>query len=160
MDNPPTWDGGWPLFVSLCFVAFPLVLRHLRLRAFKRTVRPVRPLDLTGFHTLMDRDSEEFLRERLPRAEFFRIKRRRIKVLWKYVRRIAQNAAAGMRCVAGSRHDPDVNVARVAREVANLASQIRMQCLLAFAKLTVEYIFPALRLRKYRSWKRTSFVRR
>ena len=147
MDNPPTWDGGWPLFVSLCFVAFPLVLRHLRLRALKRTVRTVRPLDLTGFHTLMDRDSEAFLRERLPRAEFFRIKRRRIKVLWKYVRRVAQNAAAVRRAIAGSRYNADVNAAQLAREVADLAAKIRVQCLLAFAKLTVEYIFPAIRLR-------------
>lgn len=40
-----------------------------------------------------------------------------------------------------------MNVAQRAKEMARLTSQIRVQCLLAFAKLTVEYIFPAIRLR-------------
>ena len=141
-----------PLLVSLCYVLSPfmfrLLFRHLRRRAANRSVRP---LDLSAFRALLDGDDEAFLREKLSRAEFFRLKRLRIKVIRKYARRIADNSAIVLRSVASSRHDPDVNVAQTAMEVENLAAQIRVHCRLAFAKLTVEYMFPAIRLRKYRS---------
>ena len=153
MDRLAIWDGSLPFLVSLCFVLSPLLLRHLRRRAAKPRVanRPVRPLDLSAFHALVERDDEAFLREKLSRAQFFRLKRLRIRVMWKYVRCIARNAATVRRAAARSWHDPDVNVAQTAIETAGLASQIRVQCLLAFTKLTVEYIFPAIRLRRNRS---------
>lgn len=151
MEKLPIWDGSLPLLVSVCFLLFPLLLRHLRQLRQRVANRPLRPLDLRAFHALMDRDDEAFLREKLSRAEFFRFKRLRIKVIWKYMRCLAHNSAAVRRHVAGSRHDPDVNVAQTAREVADLASQIRVQCVLGFAKLTAEYMFPAIRLRRYKS---------
>lgn len=152
MYEPPIWDGVLPLFVSFCFVLFPFLLRllsrHLRQRVANRTLRP---LDLSALHTLTDRDDEGFLREVLSQPEFFRFKRLRIRVTWKYVRCLANNSATVRRLAAGSRHDPDVNVAQTARELARLASRIRAQSLLAFAKLTVEYMLPAVRLRRYKS---------
>ena len=145
MYKAPIWDGSLPLFVSFCVVIlFLRLLRHLRQRTVNRSVQP---LDLSGFHTLVDRDDESFLREKLPRAEFFRLKRLRIKVAWKYVRRIAANSATVRRLAASSRHDADLNVAQTARKLAGLASWLRVQCLLAFAKLAVEYMFPAIRLK-------------
>lgn len=105
-----------------------------------------RPLDLSAFHTLLDRDDEAFLRERLSRSEFSHLKRLRIRVTWKYVRRIADNCAAAMRDTSILRFDPDANVAATAAEIVDLASQIRVHCLVALAKLTVEYAFPSMQL--------------
>lgn len=105
-----------------------------------------RPLDLSAFHTLGDRDDETFFRERLSRKEFFHWKRLRIRVTWKYVRRIADNCAVAMRETSDLRFNPDTNVAATAAESVDLASQIRVRCVVAFAKLTVEYAFPSMQL--------------
>ena len=153
MDRLAIWDGTLPFLVSLCVVLLSLFVFRLRHRAAKPRVanRSVRPIDLNAFHAVMGREDEAFLREKLSRAQFFRLKRLRIRVMWKYVRCIAQNAATVRRAAASVRLDPDVNVAQAARETAALALQIRRQSLLAFARLTVEYMFPAIRLRRHRS---------
>lgn len=93
----------------------------------------IRHLDVSAFRTLLDRDDEEFLRQRLTRSKFSRQKRLRIRVTWKYVRRIADNSAVVMRETS-------------AGQIADLAAQIRVQCVVAFAKLAVEFAFPAVQL--------------
>src|SRR5438270_5506752 len=106
-------------------------------------------VDLSALRSLMDRDDEAFLHERLSRSEFFRIKRFRIQVTWKYVHRIYKMSAILKRHVASSPQDLDVNLAEAARKVADVASQVLIQCRVVFAKLTVEYMFPAICLRIY-----------
>jgi hypothetical protein len=94
----------------------------------------------------MDRQDEAFLRQRLPRGEFYHLKRLRIGVTWKYVNRISDNSAAVLHFVGMTRQDPDPNVAETAAQLADLATQIRMQCLVAFAKLAAEFVFPSMQL--------------
>lgn len=108
--------------------------------------RRVRPVDLKAFRTVTDRDDELFLRERLPYASFRRLKRQRIGVAWRYLNRIANNAAAVMRLGEVARMSPDTEVAQTAAQVLDLAGQIRLQCLLAYAKLSVEFAVPSLQL--------------
>lgn len=112
--------------------------------------RSIQPVDMSAFYALIDRFDEALLREKLSRAEFFHLKRLRIRAIWKYVRRIAENSVVVRRIVVSSQHDPDVNIAKTAKEIVKLARQLRMQCVIAFAKLTLEYIFPAICL-KHRS---------
>jgi hypothetical protein len=148
MDRLAIWEGSLFLLVSLCVVLLPLLVFRSRRRVENRSVQP---LDLNAFHAVMERDDEAFLREKLSRAEFFRLKRRRIRVIWKYLRCIAHNAATVTRSAASARHYSNEKLAEAAREVAGLAWQIRVQSLLAFAKLTLEYMFPAIRLTRHRS---------
>ena len=148
MDRLAIWDGTLPFLVSLCFVLLPLFRRRLRRRAENLSVRP---LDLDAFQAVMEREDETFLREKLSGAELFRLKRRRIRVTWKYLRRIAHNAVTVRRFLASSRYDSNVNVAQTAKKAAGLAWRVHAKCLLAFAKLSLEYMFPAIRLRRHRS---------
>ena len=134
------------VIVLLSLLTVTLFAVGLRSRHKQAASRGVRTLDLSAFHTLLDRDDEAFLRDRLSRSEFFHLKRLRIRVTWKYVRRIADNCAVVMRLTSTSRTDPDTNVAETASQIADLAAQIRVQCLVAFAKLTVEYTFPSMQL--------------
>ncbi|HET7871787.1 MAG TPA: hypothetical protein VFL42_04700 [Terriglobales bacterium] len=121
---------------------FYVAVRSRRMLASGR----VRPVDLKAFRTVTDRDDELFLRERLPYARFRRLKRQRIGVAWRYLNRIASNAAAVMRLGEAARQSPDPEVAQTAAQVLDLAGQIRLQCLLAYAKLTVEFAVPSLQL--------------
>lgn len=132
----------------LSLLTITLLVVGLRSRQKQAANRGVRHLDLSAFRTLLDRDDEEFLREKLTRSEFSHLKRLRIRVTWKYVRRIADNSAFVMRETSMQRLDldPNVNVAETAGQIADLAAQIRVQCVVAFAKLAVEFAFPSVQL--------------
>jgi hypothetical protein len=94
----------------------------------------------------MDRDDELFLRRKLPRSKFSRLKRQRIRVTFRYVSRISANASAVMRMGEAERLNPVPEVAGTAAQVMELATQIRLQCLVAMSKLTLEYALPSLQL--------------
>jgi hypothetical protein len=123
-------------------VLFYVAARSRRIQASQ----PVRPVDLKAFRTLTERDDEFFLRQRVPRSRFCRLKRQRIRVTMGYVGRIAGNASVVMRLGEEARLNPDPEVVRAAVQVLELATQIRMQCLVALAKLSAEYALPSLQL--------------
>jgi hypothetical protein len=123
-------------------VLFYVAARRRRIQAFQA----VHPVDLKAFRTLTERDDEFFLRERLPRSRFCRLKRQRIRVTMGYVGRIAGNASVVMRLGEEARLSADPEVVQAAVQVLELATQIRMQCLVALAKLSAEYALPSLQL--------------
>jgi hypothetical protein len=132
------------IFVTtLALLAVTLFVVALHGRAKKAEVHP---LDLTAFYSLLDREDELFLRQRLPRREFSRIKREKIAVTWKYVNRISNNSAVVLKDAGMARLDPDPKIAEAALQTVDLATQIRTQCLVAFSKLAVEFMFPSMQL--------------
>jgi hypothetical protein len=106
----------------------------------------LRPVDVQALHTLMDRDDELFLREKLPSGKFRRLKRSRIRVTLGYVSRVAGNASVVMRMGESARISSDPEVAQAATQVMEMAAQIRLQCLIALAKLSAEFAMPSLQL--------------
>ncbi|HLY92357.1 MAG TPA: hypothetical protein VKQ89_03780 [Candidatus Angelobacter sp.] len=131
------------IVVALALCAVLLFYVAVRSRR-KHATLAIRPVDLKAFRTLMDRDDELFLRAQLPRGKFFRLKRQRIRVTLGYVGRIAANASAVLRMTEASRQSAAPEVATAAAQVMELATQIRMQCLLAMGKLCFEYVVPSL----------------
>src|SRR5262245_55306302 len=106
----------------------------------------LRPVDVQALRTLMDRDDELFLREKLPHSRFCRLKRQRIRVTMSYVSRISANSSVVMRLGESALLNSDPQVAQAAVQVIELATQIRMQCILASAKLAAEFVVPSLQL--------------
>jgi hypothetical protein len=131
------------IVIALALGALALFYVAVRNRRQQSVLRQV---DLKAFRTLMERDDELFLRERLPNSRFRRLKRQRIRVTLGYVGRIAGNAAVVMRMGEEARLSPDPEVAQAAAQVTELATQLRIQCLLAFAKLSAEFAVPSLQL--------------
>jgi hypothetical protein len=130
--------------LALCAIAlFYMAFRSRR----KHANQAVRPVDLKAFRTLMDRDDELFLKAHLSGFRFSLLKRRRIAVTMRYVGRIANNVSIVMRAGAAARLSPDPEVARTAAQITELASQVRLQCLLALAKLSLELALPSLQLK-------------
>lgn len=117
---------------------------HLNRRPFSG--QPARPIDLPAFLTLTDRNDEHFLRERLPAARFRRLKRQRVALTLKYVGRISSNAASVMRNAQAESQSKEHAVAQAAAQTMNRAVEVQRLCLIAFAKLIVEYVFPALEM--------------
>jgi hypothetical protein len=112
----------------------------------KQARQNIRPIDMKAFRTLTDRSDEIFLRRRLPRTEFSRLKRKRIRVTALYVKRMANNAAVVMRMGEMARTSANPDVVQLAAQISETASQIRLQCIIAFAKLSVEFAVPSLQL--------------
>jgi len=132
------------IVIALALCAITLFYTAARNR--NKSTQMVRPVDVQALRTLLDRDDETFLREKLPRSRFWRLKRQRILVTLRYVGRIAGNASLVMRLGETARLNPDPDVAQAAIQVMELATQIRLQCLLAFAKLSAEFALPSLQL--------------
>lgn len=133
------------IVIALALVAMMLLLVAVRNR-LKQSHQTLQPVDLEALRTLTDRDDESFLREKLPNSRFRSLKRKRIRVTMSYVSRIAGNAAVVMRLSQEARLNPDPEVARVAAQVLELATEIRMQSLMAMAKLSAEFALPSLQL--------------
>lgn len=130
--------------IIIAFVVCSVAVLLLAVRG--RREKNLRQVDLKAFRTLMDREDELYLREKLSRARFLQLKRQRILVAFRYVGRIASNAAAIMRLSGQARASENADVARTAAQITELATQIRLHCLVAFAKLSVEFAFPSLQL--------------
>ncbi|MGC2695085.1 MAG: hypothetical protein WA738_04775 [Candidatus Angelobacter sp.] len=128
--------------LALCAV----MLFYMAVRGRRKQGVQVRPVDLKAFRTLMDRDDELFLRTKLPRSKFSRLKRQRIRVTSRYVARIAANASAVLHMGEAARQSSTPEVAQAAAQVMELATQIRLQCLVAMGKLAMEYAIPSLQL--------------
>lgn len=131
------------IVIALALGAVGLFYVAVRSRR-KQSRETVRPVDLKAFRTLLDRDDEMFLKSRLPRARFARLKRERVSVTMRYVGRIANNASIVMRMSEGARLNADPEIAQTAAQIIEMASQVRLQCLVAFAKLSVEFAIPSL----------------
>jgi hypothetical protein len=127
-------------FVFCALAIFFVAVRSRRSHAVQRSI------DIKAFRTLMDRDDENFMRVKLSRRMFFRLKRQRIRVIWGYVARMSGNAEAVLRLPETVRLSPDPHVAEQAAHAIELASQIRVRCLVAFAKMGAEFAFPSLQL--------------
>lgn len=133
------------LIFVVALAALTAILFVIALRSRSKQAQ-IHTLDLGAFYALMDREDEVFLRGKLPRREFSRLKRERITVIWKYVGRISDNSAAVLRAYSIVLQDPDPKVAEAAAKIIDEASQLRTQCLIAFSKLTMEFLFPSMQL--------------
>ena len=131
--------------IALAFTTVMLLYAAARSRR-KQAGQVIHPLDLKAFRTLIDREDEIFLQKKLPRSKFFALKRQRIRVTLRYVSRIAGNASAVMHMSETARASAVPEVAFAASRVMELATQIRLQCLVAMGKLILEYAMPSLQL--------------
>lgn len=135
------------LVIALVTLTVGAVFVAARIRGKRVAGQPLQPLDVQAFHTLTDRDDERFLREKLVRSQFFKIKRQRIRVTFRYLDRISNNAGLVLRLgqTAQGSHDPEVQ--RAAARVVDLATRVRLHCMIATVKMGLEYAFPTMQLR-------------
>lgn len=133
------------IVIALALGALALFYVAVRNRR-KQSRQSIQPVDLQALRILTDRDDEFFLRGKLPNSRFRRVKRQRIRVTMRYVGRIAANASVVIRLGQEARLNRDPEVARAANQVLELATEIRIQCLLALAKLSAEFAVPSLQL--------------
>jgi hypothetical protein len=143
--------------LALCAV----MLLYMAVRGRRNQSGVVHTVDLDAFRVLIDREDELFLKSRLPRSKFLELKRERIRVTMKYVWRIADNASAVLQASHVAKMNPAPEVVSTANQATDLAARIRVHCIVATAKLCLEYALPSLQftparlLPKYETLRRT-----
>lgn len=100
------------------------------------------PVDLAAFRNLMDPADEAYLRSRLDRGEFRRIKRMRAIAATEYVGRVAHNAAILLRLGEMARGSTDPHTVAEAQRLVNGAIRVRLYAFVLTCTLYLEVVFP------------------
>lgn len=134
------------LVVLLALVSI-LVAAVVQARIRERTVRenPVqhlRPVDVNAFRNLIDPAEEEFLRSRLPAAEFRKIQRERLGAAVQYVYAAARNADVLLRLADPARYNADPAVVRSAQKLIDEATQLRLYAFQVIPRLYLAMLLP------------------
>ncbi|MGA8153641.1 MAG: hypothetical protein WB952_22015 [Terriglobales bacterium] len=102
----------------------------------------LRPVDIDAFRNLIDPAEDDFLRQRLPPAEFRKIQRERLQAAVEYISCAAQNAAILLRVGEAARRSPDPTTAEAAARLVDHAIRLRLYAFQAIPRLYVGMIFP------------------
>jgi hypothetical protein len=131
--------------VALLFAA--LLLRVARghaamVRGLPELEGRTRPVDIAAFRNLVDPAEEEYLKAQLPKGQFRRIQRQRVRATLEYVERTRHNAAILLRLGESASRDPNPEVAAAARELVNTALRLRVTALVATGILAARVAMP------------------
>ena len=103
-------------------------------------------IDIVGFRNLISLQEENYLRDRLPAAEFRRIQRERMRAAAAYIRTALQNAAILLRLGEAAQRSADPHLAAAGRKLVDTAIRMRLFAFFALLKLYLNIAFPGLRL--------------
>src|SRR5437879_6086010 len=100
-------------------------------------------VDMEAFSNLSDPLEERYLQQNLPAAEFRRIQRQRVIVMWEYLSRLAENTKLMVQAGQIVQHASAGDAAVKARQFVSSAMQTRMLIFMAEASLAVKFVLPA-----------------
>jgi hypothetical protein len=100
-------------------------------------------VDMAAFMNLSDPMEERFLQQNLPAAEFRRIQRQRVIVMWEYLSRLSVNTKLMVQAGQIVQHTTMGDAAVAARQFVSSAMQTRMAIFMAEASLVLKFVFPA-----------------
>jgi len=134
------------ILVALAFLALLFLFRAARgftsSRRAEDPAQQLRPVDVEAFRNLIDPDEEEFLRSHLPRADFRKIRRERLRAAVDYISCAAHNAAVLLPLAEAARQSPDPTTAQAAQNLIDNAIRLRLYAFRAIPWLYVSMIFP------------------
>jgi hypothetical protein len=108
--------------------------------------RHLRLVDIHAFRVLVDPSETQFLWSKLPRAEFRKIQRQRLRAAVQYITCAADNAAVLLRIGEAARRSPDSSVAEAGERLVNAAIRLRIFSFQVMLKLSFEMIHPGARV--------------
>ena len=137
------------LFIIVGIVAMALVIYLSRGHAASEAnldelVAQLRSVDVDAFRNLVDPAEEQFLRERLPGAEFRSIHRERMQAAVEYVWGAARNAALLMRLADAAKLDSDPVVVTAAESLLENAVRFRFYAWRTIPRLYLGMLVPGL----------------
>jgi len=134
------------IFVVIGLLALGLLFQlkrgHTSARVLENLAGHIRSVDIEAFRNLIDPEEEDFLRHRLPPAEFRKIQRERLRAAVEYISCAAQNAATLLRLGEAARGSPDPATAEAAEKLVDHAIRLRLYAFQAIPRLYFGIILP------------------
>jgi hypothetical protein len=133
------------LLVVTALISLVVVILVARSQLQFSHATEIQPVDVDAFRNLADPRESQYLRSRLPRVEFRRIQRMRLRALAAYVRAVGQNA--GMLIGAGqlALNSGQGETVEAARKLVDEALLLRRNAGLALARVYLGLLWPNTR---------------
>ncbi len=129
--------------IALSIILRLAVTQNLQLRRNTDLAVAIRPIDLEAFRNLIDPAEDEYLRRRLPAAQFRAVRRERLRATAAYVQIVAGNAAVLVRAGEAALASGDPRFTDAARKLVNDALLLRRNATLALIRVYVALAWPA-----------------
>ncbi len=127
--------------LALVFILSITLSRSLQISAGTSLATQIRPIDVEAFRNLVDPAEDEYLRRRLPAAEFRMIRRERLRAMAVYVQTAGRNAAVLVR-IGQAALTGNARTAEAARQLVDSALLLRRNAAFALLRIYIALAWP------------------
>jgi hypothetical protein len=118
------------------------VSTRLQLSPGSALVRKIEPVDIEAFRNLVDPNENEYLRRRLPAAEFRTVQRERLRAAAAYIRVAVCNAAVLVAVGQAALSGTDESTVEAARQLVDSALLLRRNATVALLRIYLALAWP------------------
>jgi hypothetical protein len=118
------------------------VTQRLQRNAVAPLANQLRPIDVDAFRNLINPAEDEYLRGRLPPAQFREVRRARLRAMAAYVQSAASNASILLRVGEAALASGDSRLAAAAEQLINQALLLRRNTAIALLRIYVALAWP------------------
>jgi hypothetical protein len=127
--------------LALIFILGITVSRSLQISSGTGLAGQIQPVDVEAFRNLVDPAEDDYLRRRLPAAEFRIVRRQRLRAMAAYVQVAGRNAAVLVR-IGQAAMTGDSQTADAARRLVNSALMLRRNAAFALLRIYIALAWP------------------
>jgi hypothetical protein len=128
--------------IALVTILSVAVRRSLQVRNSANLTDAIRPIDVEAFRNLINPAEDDYLRRRLPRAQFRVVRRERLRAMAAYVRVVGSNAAVLVRVGEAALATGDSQLAGAALQLVNDALLLRRNTMMALLRIYLALAWP------------------
>jgi hypothetical protein len=118
------------------------IAQSLQARRSANLAATIYPIDIVAFRNLIDPAEDDYLRRRLPSAQFRMVRRERLRAMAAYVQVAGRNAAVLVRMGELAVASGDARVAEAAHQLVNDALLLRRNATVALARIYLALAWP------------------
>jgi len=128
--------------LALGFIVWTAVSRSLQISASSTVAGKIQPIDIEAFRNLIEPAEDEYLRRRLPAAEFRVVRRQRLRAMAAYVQVARRNAALLILMGQSAATADDARTAEAARRLVENALLLRQNATFALLRIYAALAWP------------------
>ena len=127
--------------LALIFILSITLSRSLQVSSGTGLAGQIRPIDVEAFRNLVDPAEDDYLRRRLPSAEFRLVRRQRLRATAAYIQVAGRNAAVLVR-IGQAAMTGDAQIADAARRLVDSALLLRRNAAFALLRIYIALAWP------------------
>jgi hypothetical protein len=128
--------------LALVTILSVAITHSLQAKGSTNLAGTIRPIDIEAFRNLIDPAEDDYLRRRLPPAQFRVVRRERLRAMAAYVHVAANNAAVLVRVGEAALAGGDPRFAGAAHQLVNDALLLRRNATVALARIYLALAWP------------------